>query len=94
MVIGDDDEVYYPKQAAKNTHYLPIILTVPDKSVITYIDLAGSLRRVEAADGEIQLLLTATNRTNFTIELYANMTDAKAYKNAATYTVDLSMCTF
>lgn len=94
MVIGDDDETYYPKQAAKNTHYLPVILNAPDKSVITYIDLGGNLQRVEAINGKINLLLTATSRKNFTITLYADMADAKKYKDGQTYTVDISKCNF
>lgn len=92
MVIGDDDEVYYPKEAAKNTHYLPVILDVPEKSVITYIDLAGNLQRVAATDTELKLLLTATKKENFVVDLYANMTDAKMRKDANPYTVDLTNC--
>lgn len=92
MVIGDDDEVYYPKEEAKNTHYLPMTLNVENGNTVTYIDLGGNLRRVEAKGDQIDLLLTATKKENFTIDLYATMEDAKSKTDGHVYTVDLTDC--
>lgn len=91
MVIGDDDETYYPVNNGKNVHYLPVILEAKDDTMITYVDFAGNTWKVPAKDGQIELMLTATNDQNFDIELQKN-TVTRVNVESVKYTVDVSGC--